>query len=258
MGLFTKTYTSSDIEKFSHKHKYDKLAKLLTNKDTSVATMASQALHESAHDEDAIKYRTDLFNRHPILYEGFIKKLEVARSSSDGINVDALVQEFLHEYKPLKLKKEAEDEEIRKLGKFLEEMGVKELATKNVKDLRALLGPGEVIESATFMGTRGDLVPRSDFVLWTDQHFYSLIGLANHDDWGSVSQNNYDWLYNIEKKGLLTTEYKISARDTSKENGQMDSLTVTKDHQILEQLRKYGSEEIKEIMANLGLMEEEA
>ena len=90
MGLFTKTYTSSDIEKYSHKHKYDKLAKLLTNKDISVATMASQALHESAHDMDAIKYRANLFDRHPILYEGFIKKLERTRSSSNGINVDAM------------------------------------------------------------------------------------------------------------------------------------------------------------------------
>ncbi len=249
MAFSKKIYSSTDFDRLRQKHKYIKLAKLLKHKDTSVATMAEESLHELINNDDEREFRRELYETNPDLYDNIVKRLEAAQSSNPNLDVHVLVQER----EPLRMKKQAEQEEIERLGNLLRELGINHLCDKNVRDIRALLEPNESIECATAEGTRGNLIPRSDYALYTNKNLYFLRGLANDENWGTVEKISYDAIHDIKEKGILTKKYEIS--------GKIDdvfSFFVDRDHQLLKQLGKYGTEEVKNTMRQLGILEEES
>jgi len=253
MAFFKKTYTSIDFNRLRQKRNYSRLAKLLRHKDISVASMAEEALQELINSKDETKYRTELYETFPVLYDKIIKRLEAAQLSNHNLNIEPIVRVFVQDSEPLRTRKQVEQQEFEDLSNLLKQKGVTNFCDKNVKDLKALLGPNESIECASEEGSSGTLIDRRSFFLYTNKHIYFLLGLANHEDWGTISQKRYNAIYDIKEKGILTKQCEICGWGDD-----VFPLIVGRDHLLIKQLGKYGTERIKKTMRQLGVLEEES
>ncbi|MEE8323181.1 MAG: hypothetical protein V3R57_06135 [Candidatus Bathyarchaeia archaeon] len=253
MEFSKKIYSSTDFDRLRQKHKYIKLAKLLRHKDTSVAAMAKESLNELINNDDEREYRRKLYGTSPHLYDKIVTRLQAAQSSNPNLDVGHIVLVLVQEREPLRMKQQAELEEIERLGNLLRELGIDALDDKNVRDIRALLEPNESIECAFLDGTRGNLLKRSDYALYTNKNLFFLQGIADHADWGTVDKTSYDAIHDIKEKGILIKKYEISGKSDD-----VCSFTVDRNHQLLKQLGKYGTEEVKNTMKQLGILDEES
>lgn len=250
MAFFKKTYTSTDFTRLGQKHNYRKLVQLLGHKDLSVVAMAEDALHQLISDEDEKKHRAALYKAYPALYDNIIKKLEVAQKSNPNLrNVTPIIGAFIQESEPVRTKKKIEQQEIEALCTLLKEKGVTQLCAKNLGDLKARLEADEMIECATQDGQRGGLVACFDYSLYTNKNMHILRGFANHKDWGRFEKISYDAIHDIKETGVFIKKYQVVGK-------QVDtfSFTVGRDHLLLRQLAKYGREEVKDTMRQLGLL----
>jgi hypothetical protein len=214
--------------------------------------MAEDALQQLMSSEDEKRKRTVLYKAYPVLYDKLIKKLEAVRSSNpDLTKVESILLNLKQDTAALREERDAERQEIEALHALLKAKGVGAAHFKNAKDLKALLEPDESIECALPEGQRGTLMACYDYSLYTNKSFYFLRGLANHKDWGSITKMGYDAIHDIEDVGILIkkNKYRVSGK-----HGNPFSFTVPRDHPMLGQLAKYGTEEVKGTLKRLGLI----